>query len=65
MNAAGSALDGRSLTCPSPSSTTRHTPSARSTRSTVTNAHAAANQVADWSADKWPPSDEDYAKAWK
>ena len=36
-NAAGSVLAGRSLTCPSPSSTTRQVPSARRARSAATN----------------------------
>ena len=37
MNSAGGVVLGRSLTWPSPSSTTRQTPSARRARSTVTN----------------------------
>ncbi len=32
---------------------------------TYSEAHAAANQVADWSVDTWPASNEDYAKPWK
>jgi hypothetical protein len=37
MNTSGSVLAGRSLTWPSPTSTTRHAPSERRTRSTVMN----------------------------
>ena len=38
----GSMVAGRSLTCPSPSSMIRHTPSVRSARSTVTNGRPSA-----------------------